>query len=99
ADAGGKITTTFTSSVNNAILQGIEVFRGGSTVVKAEFYVDGVLKYTDARNSPPDHYHYLGSHSSRDTTALSNGSHTLKMTVYDIVGASGSDQITVTVAN
>jgi glucose/arabinose dehydrogenase len=99
ADASGKITTSFTASVNNAIIQGLEVFRGGSTVVKAEFYVDGMLKFTDVKNSPPDHYHYLGSHSSWDTTALPNGAHTLKMIVYDIVGASGSDEITVTVAN
>jgi glucose/arabinose dehydrogenase len=99
ADAAGKVTVSFSASVNNAIIQGLEIFRGGSTVVKAEFYVDGVLKSTDVKNSPPDHYHYLGSHSSWNTTALSNGTHTLKMTVYDIVGASGSHQITVTVSN
>jgi hypothetical protein len=85
--------------VNNAIIQGLEVFRGGATVVKAEFYVDGMLKFTDVKNSPPDHYHYLGSHSSWDTTALPNGAHTLKLIVYDIVGASGSDELTVTVSN
>src|SRR5262249_40402716 len=82
ADAGGVITVAFSSLVDHAIIQGIEAFLGGSTVVKAEFYVDGVLKYTDVRNSPPNHYHYLGSHSSWDTKTLTNGTHTLKMKVF-----------------
>jgi glucose/arabinose dehydrogenase len=99
ADASGTIAVAFTNVVDHAIVQGLEVFLGGATVVKAEFYIDGALKYTDVKNAPPDHYHYLGSHSSWDTTLLANGSHALAMKVYDIVGASGSHQITVTVNN
>ncbi|MBI3857013.1 MAG: PQQ-dependent sugar dehydrogenase [Planctomycetes bacterium] len=65
--------------------------------VKAEFYVDGVLKYSDT--AAGGHYHINGDHGRWDTTSLSNGTHTLKMTVYDGGGLSGSHQITVTVDN
>lgn len=65
--------------------------------VKAEFYVDGVLKYTDVNNS--GHYHYGGAHLLFDTTQFSNGPHTLKMTVYDTKGQIGSAQVNVTISN
>src|SRR6185436_8901239 len=65
--------------------------------VRAEFYVDGVLKYTDT--AAGHHYHINGDHGRWDTTGLSNGSHTLRMTVYDGGGLSGSHQITVTIDN
>jgi glucose/arabinose dehydrogenase len=67
------------------------------TVVKAEFYVDGVGKYTDVNSL--GHYHYGGDHNMWDTTTLSNGTHTLQMTVYDNLGLSAGHQITVTVSN
>ena len=53
ADDAGKITVVFTSVVNNGLLSGLEVFRGGATVVKANFFVDDVLKSTDSREQPP----------------------------------------------
>jgi VCBS repeat-containing protein len=67
------------------------------TVVRAEFYVDGVTEYTDVNSS--GHYHYGGDHNMWDTTTLSNGIHTLRMTVYDNSGLSADHQITVTVSN
>ena len=42
--------------------------------------VDGVLKYTDVGQG---HYHFNGSHQSWDTTQLAEGSHALRLTVYD----------------
>jgi glucose/arabinose dehydrogenase len=67
------------------------------TVVRADFYVDGVRKYTDINSS--GHYHYGGDHNMWNTTTLSNGTHILRMTVFDNSGLSATHQITVTVSN
>lgn len=65
--------------------------------VKAEFFVDGVLRYTDT--SAGNHFHINGAHVSWDTTQLTNGPHTLKFQVTDTIGQTGSQQIQVVVAN
>jgi glucose/arabinose dehydrogenase len=70
-----------------------------ATLLKAEFFVDGVLKYTDPYNPAVGHFHYNGAHAQWDTTQLTNGPHTLKMTVFDSNNLTGSDQVTVTVSN
>jgi glucose/arabinose dehydrogenase len=70
-----------------------------ATLVKAEFFVDGVLKYTDPYDPAVGHFHYNGAHAQWDTTQLSNGSHTLKMTVFDSNNLTGTDQVMVTVDN
>lgn len=68
---------------------------------KAEFYIDGVLSYTDTAVAPPGHYHLNGGHGAWDTTPLSIGTHTLAMKVTEQGGAlrTSTHQITVTVAN
>jgi hypothetical protein len=65
--------------------------------VKAEFYVDGILKYTDVNTD--EHYHIGGTHNLWDTTTLSNGSHVLIMKVFDTKGQTASQTVNVTVAN
>ncbi len=50
---------------------------GGAVTDKADFYIDGVLKYTDIADEPPNHYHFGGSHGTWNTTLLGDGSHTL----------------------
>jgi hypothetical protein len=61
--------------------------------------VDGVLKYTDLYDGATGHFHYGSSHLRWNTTALSNGPHTLRMVVYDTGGLSGSATVDVTVNN
>jgi glucose/arabinose dehydrogenase len=65
--------------------------------VRAEFYVDDVLQYTDINNS--GHYHFGGNHLLWDTTLYSNGSHTVRMVVVDTIGQTGFAETTVTIAN
>jgi glucose/arabinose dehydrogenase len=65
--------------------------------VKAEFYIDGVLRYTDVNNQ--NHYHFGGGHLLWDTTQLSNGTHTLRFVVYDTAGRTGFAEVSVTVDN
>jgi hypothetical protein len=72
-------------------------FGAAGTVVRAEFYVDGVTEFSDVNSS--GHYHYGGDHNMWNTTTLSNGIHILRMTVYDNLGLSADHQITVTVSN
>jgi hypothetical protein len=76
-------------------------FFGGSTddyaTYKAEFYIDGQLAYTDSNREA--HYHLNGAHNLFNTTALSNGQHTLTMKVYDDAQQVGETSVTVTVAN
>lgn len=100
--ANGAPTARITQPRNGDVVSGstAEFYGDGLDdvgTVRAEFYVDGVLKYTDTNTSR--HYHINGDHGRWDTTQLSNGTHTLRMTVYDGGGLSGSHQITVTVDN
>ncbi|MFH1957900.1 MAG: Ig-like domain-containing protein [bacterium] len=59
-------------------------------ISRVQFYIDGVIKSTDT-SSP---YSY-----SWDTTAESEGSHTVKVTAYDTANQTASVQHTVTVDN
>lgn len=65
--------------------------------VKADFYVDGVLDYTD--QSPGGHYHHGGSHFSFNSTRFPDGPHTLRMVVTDTAGQTGSMEIQVNFNN
>jgi len=71
----------------------------GAGMTKADFYIDGVLAFTD--NNTSGHYHINGGHDLWDTTLLSNGTHVLRMTVTDnnATPRTGSHEITVTVSN
>lgn len=64
---------------------------------KAEFYVDDTLRFTDLNRE--NHYHFNGGHQLFDTTALSNGAHTLKMIVFDDKDQTATATVQVTVAN
>ena len=65
--------------------------------VKAEFYVDDVLVFTDSGTS--GHYHLFGGHALWDTTGLANGPHTVKIIVFDDLGQTATASASVTVAN
>ena len=65
--------------------------------MKAEFFVDGVLRYTDVNNE--NHYHYGGSHLLFDSTQFSNGPHTLRMRVTDTKGQTGEQEVQITIGN
>ncbi len=70
--------------------------------VRAEFYVDGALGYTDttAQTDPlRGHFHFGGQHFRWDTTVLSDGPHTLRLEVVDTAGQRGAVERTVTVLN
>jgi glucose/arabinose dehydrogenase len=99
-DVTGPIVS-ISAPMNGATVSGTNAeFYGGSNLdgstTKGEFYIDNVLSYTDVG---PGHYHYNGSHASWDTTVLGEGTHTLKLTVYDASNRTGSDQVQVTVDN
>jgi MYXO-CTERM domain-containing protein len=63
---------------------------------QAQFFVDGVLAWTDI-NASGD-YHFGGNHNLFDTTVLANGLHVLRMTVSDGT-LTASHQIVVDVQN
>jgi glucose/arabinose dehydrogenase len=67
------------------------------STVKAEFFVDGVLKFTDTNNE--NHFHYGGSHLLFDTTQFTNGAHTLRMRVTDTKGQTGQQDVQITIGN
>lgn len=76
-------------------------FFGGSLddygTLKAEFYIDGQLTYTDSNREA--HYHLGGAHNLFDTTTLSDGPHTLRLVVTDDADQTGEASVAVTVAN
>ena len=93
---------SITSPSQNQTVSGTtaEFFGDGTDdvgTVRAEFYIDGVLAYTDVNTE--GHYHFNAGHARWDTTPLSNAAHTLRMTVYDTSGKSASCQVQVTVVN
>jgi hypothetical protein len=70
-----------------------------ATLTKGEFYIDGVLQYTDPYDSAAGHFHFNGDHASWNSTLTPDGLHTLILKVYDSTNKTGSDQITVFIAN
>jgi glucose/arabinose dehydrogenase len=64
---------------------------------KAEFFVDGVLGYTDSNAS--GHYHFRGEHNLWDTTVLADGAHRAKMVITDTAGQTCEKEVEVTVVN
>jgi hypothetical protein len=103
----GAPTASITQPTNGATVSGTgaEFFgngndpQGNGTLDRAEFFVDGVLRYTDEYDGATGHFHYGGSHLRWNTTSISNGPHTLMMVVYDTGGLSGSATVNVTVNN
>ena len=67
----------------------------GTTQV--QFFVDGVLASTDANTV--GHYHFGGAHLLWDTTVLTNGAHTVRMTVTDTAGQTASVEANIIVGN
>jgi glucose/arabinose dehydrogenase len=65
--------------------------------VKAEFFVDGVLAYTDPGDG--GHFHLGGGHNLFDTTLWANGPHTLRMRVTDTAGQTSFAEVQVFFAN
>jgi glucose/arabinose dehydrogenase len=100
-------SATLTQPTNGAVISGTNVDffgqgsdpQGSATLARAEFYIDGVLRYTDPYVAATGHFHYGGGHLLWNTTSLSNGPHTLTMTVYDNGGLSGSATVNITIDN
>ncbi|MEI6083193.1 MAG: PQQ-dependent sugar dehydrogenase [Verrucomicrobiota bacterium] len=95
-------TTSLTKPTEGATVSGAnsEFFGDGHDdvgTVKAEFYVDNILGYTDVNTA--GHYHFGGEHLMWDTTLYSNGPHVVKMMVYDTKGQTSFQTRNVTVAN
>ncbi|MFP2926434.1 Ig-like domain-containing protein [Pyxidicoccus sp. 3LG] len=64
---------------------------------RAEFYVDGVLQYTDVRTD--NHFHFGGEHNRWDTTELSPGGHLVRFVVVDTAGRQAEVQVKVCVGD
>ncbi|MFZ4682495.1 MAG: PQQ-dependent sugar dehydrogenase [Terrimicrobiaceae bacterium] len=79
---------------------GAEFFGDGHDdvrTVRGEFFINDVSSYTDT--AAGGHYHIGGSHNLWNTTLLASGGHTVRMTVFDTAGQSGSVTRSVIVAN
>ena len=92
-------TATITRPFPGEVISGTtaEFFGNGNddvSTVKAEFFVDGVLRSTDVNND--NHFHFGGEHLRFDTTQFTTGSHLLKMRVTDTSGQIGEQEIRVT---
>lgn len=64
---------------------------------RAEFYVDGVLGYTDVRTD--NHFHFGGEHNRWDTSGLAPGGHLVKLVVVDTAGQRAEAQVKVCVGD
>ena len=95
-------TASITQPVAGSILSGTtaEFFGDGSDdvgTVQGEFFVDGVLVFTDT--SAGQHYHLNGTHAMFDTTLYTNGPHTLRLRVTDTIGQTSFTEVQVTFGN
>jgi hypothetical protein len=98
----GPPTAVITQPAAGSVLSGTNAEFFGDGVddvgtVKAEFFVDGVLAYTDT--SAGQHYHINGTHALFDTTQYTNGPHTLRMRVTDTAGQTGLLDVQVSIGN
>ena len=64
---------------------------------RAEFYVDGELRYTDTRAD--NHFHFGGEHNRWDTTGLAPGGHRVRLVVVDSAGMQAQVEVTVCVGD
>jgi glucose/arabinose dehydrogenase len=95
-------TASLTRPVANETLSGTtaEFFGDGLddvATVRGEFFVDGVLHYTDTASG--GHYHFGGAHLLFDTTQFSNGPHTFRLRVVDTNNASDFKEVQGLIAN
>ncbi|MDX6516453.1 MAG: chitinase [Gaiellaceae bacterium] len=99
APAPAPTTYTVTSNIaSGATLSGTTTWNAttsGKTTSKVEFFIDGVLKTTEAI-AP---YEYNGDGGILVTTTLTNGSHTLKATATATDATTATVSSTVTVSN
>lgn len=95
-------TAHISQPANGATLSGTaeEFFGNGIDdigAVQAEFFVDGVLVYTDPGDN--GHFHVNGGHNLFNTTLWPNGPRTLRMRVTDTAGQTGFSEVQVFFAN
>ncbi len=95
-------TATLTAPLAGATVSGATAEFYGNGVddvncVRAEFFVDGVLIHNDINSG--NHFHAGGAHQLWNTTTLTDGSHLLRMRVFDTAGFHGDAEVTVTVTN
>jgi Bacterial Ig domain/Cellulase (glycosyl hydrolase family 5) len=103
--SGGGTKFTVSSSVGSTAMKGGMTLSGSVTwiatpstttaITKVEFVIDGTLRWTE-KLSP---YQFNGDGNQLDTTALSDGSHTLKVQAYRSDGKVASTSATVSVSN
>jgi glucose/arabinose dehydrogenase len=77
---------------------GAEFFGDGLddvSTVKADFFVDGILRYTDVNNG--NHFHFGGAHTLFDTTQYTTGSHLFRMRVTDTKGQTNAAEVRATI--
>jgi glucose/arabinose dehydrogenase len=67
------------------------------STVKAEFFIDGVLRYTDINNN--NHFHYGGAHHLFDTTQFTHGSHIAGFHVTDTKGQTNRKNVRFTIGS
>jgi hypothetical protein len=101
-NADAPPTAVLTRPVAGEVVSGTnaEFFGDGIddvSTVKAEFFVDDVLKYTDTNNG--NHFHYGGAHTLFDTSQFANGAHTVRMRVTDTSGQTGQQEVQITIGN
>ena len=103
--SGSGTQFTVSSSIGSTAMKGGMTLSGSvkwiatpsttTAITKVDFLIDGTLKWTE-RFSP---YQYNGDGNQLDTTALSDGSHTLKVQAYRSDGKVASTSATVSVSN
>ena len=71
--------------------------RDGGKVVRAEFYVNNVLRFIDVNDS--GHFHIGGDHNMWNTTLLRNGYYTVRLRVIDENGVAASQEVRIRIVN
>ncbi|MCP8323651.1 MAG: Ig-like domain-containing protein [Candidatus Methylarchaceae archaeon HK02M2] len=88
-----EITTPSSGDTVQGIITIFAYAKDADGIDKVDFYIDGSLAYTDT-NPSNNMYAY-----DWDSTSVSNGKCTVKITAYDNFGNTNSDAITVSVNN
>jgi glucose/arabinose dehydrogenase len=67
------------------------------STVKGEFFVDGILRYTDVNNG--NHFHFGGAHNLFNTTQFTTGSHLFRLRVTDTKGQTSDAEVRATIGS
>jgi len=95
---------SFIAPVAGQVISGVNAQFSASAsdsvgILRVEFFVDGIPRYTDVNSGNQTQFHFGGAPAGFDTTQYTNGAHTLRIRAVDSDGQTAEEEIQITIGN